>query len=204
MDASRSCQGQRRARPGAIDREPDERRPGRDRLLVVARLPARREADDGVAVVDVVRAREPPPVLAEQHDDDEQQDAERESERDARSRAGSGRRPRAGHGGRRARRAGGQPCRIGGSRPGYPRRRRPRMDSRNEEKKTWMPMMTSAAASTARRSSDSSPKPRWIQVTTMPRDDHDAGEQRDAAEQQPVLEPEARAHAVEPRVLARP
>src|SRR6188472_351154 len=31
-------------------------------------------------------------------------------------------------------------------------------------------------------------------------DDHEAGEQRESAGQQPVLEPEARAHAVEPRV----
>ena len=38
------------------------------------------------------------------------------------------------------------------------------MLSRNDEKKIWIPMMMSAAASTASRSSDSSPKPRLIQV----------------------------------------
>ena len=76
------------------------------------------------------------------------------------------------------------------------------MLSRNDEKKIWMPTMISAAASTASRSSESAPKPRSIQ---MP-DDHrgrsttPASDDR-AAEQQAVLEPEARAHAVEPGVL---
>ena len=76
------------------------------------------------------------------------------------------------------------------------------MLSRKEEKKIWMPTMISVAASTARRSSESSPKPRSIQ---MP-EDHGAATTRPAshdrpAEEQAVLEPEARAHAVEPGVL---
>ena len=48
------------------------------------------------------------------------------------------------------------------------RRRNPRIDSRNEEKKICTPTMTSVAASTAMRSSDSAPNPRsshWITIT---------------------------------------
>src|SRR5207302_6158745 len=45
----------------------------------------------------------------------------------------------------------------------YRRRRSPRMESRNDEKKIWMPTMISVAASTARRSSASRPNPRVIQ-----------------------------------------
>src|SRR3954449_2464545 len=46
-------------------------------------------------------------------------------------------------------------------------RRSPRMLSKNDEKKTWMPMIISDAARTARRSSESSPKPRLAHVMTM-------------------------------------
>ncbi len=46
-------------------------------------------------------------------------------------------------------------------------RRSPRIESRNEEKKIWIPTMISVAASTASRSSASAPKPLSIQSTTM-------------------------------------
>ncbi len=38
-------------------------------------------------------------------------------------------------------------------------RRRPRIESRNDEKKIWIPTMISVAARTAMRSSESTPKP---------------------------------------------
>ena len=75
------------------------------------------------------------------------------------------------------------------------------MESRNEEKKICRPTMTRVAAVTASRSSDSSPKPRSIQVMTIHAASDEAREQDRAAEQQAVLEAVARAHAVEPRVL---
>src|SRR5439155_3671588 len=46
-------------------------------------------------------------------------------------------------------------------------RRRPRMLSRNDEKKIWIPTMTSVAASTARRSSESAARSLWIQIPTI-------------------------------------
>ena len=78
------------------------------------------------------------------------------------------------------------------------------MLSRNEEKKIWMPTIISVAASTARRSSESCPKPRSIHTTDDERGDPEAGEHDRAAEQQPVLEPEAGPHPVEPRGPSRP
>ena len=83
---------------------------------------------------------------------------------------------------------------------GYERRRRPRIESRNDEKKTCRPTMISVAARIARRSSDSSPKPRSIQMPTMTPPTTRPAQRDHAAEQQAVLEPEAGAHAVEPRV----
>ena len=68
-------------------------------------------------------------------------------------------------------------------------------------KKICRPTMTSAAASTARRSSESWPKPRSIQMTTIVDRHREADERVTPAEHEAVLEPEARAHAVEPRVL---
>ena len=64
-----------------------------------------------------------------------------------------------------------------------------------------MPTISSDAATTARRSWASEPKPWAIQVPRMHAAQHEAGEHERAAEQQAVLEPEARAHAVEPGVL---
>ena len=72
---------------------------------------------------------------------------------------------------------------------------------RNEEKKIWMPTMISAAASTARRSSESAPNPRSTQMPTITAATTQPGEHDRAAEQQAVLEPEAGPHAVEPGVL---
>ena len=85
--------------------------------------------------------------------------------------------------------------------PHAQRRRRPRIDSRKDEKKIWMPTINSDAATTARRSSASEPKPCEIQR----HDDHRRPSRcptsaNSAAQQQAVLESKARAHAVEPRV----
>ena len=60
--------------------------------------------------------------------------------------------------------------------------------------------MISAEAATSSRSSDSTPKPRWIQVKTMTAGDQGAGAGDRRAGQQAVLEAEAGAHAVEPRL----
>ena len=82
-------------------------------------------------------------------------------------------------------------------------RRRPRIESRNDVKKIWMPTIDE------RRRQDREPllAERAEAAVDPDRDDdgaeHDAGEQHCAAEQQPVLEAEARAPAIEPRVLAR-
>ncbi len=92
--------------------------------------------------------------------------------------------------------------RLGSARPHG--RRRPRMLSRNDEKKIWMPTIMSVAARIARRSSDSAPKPRLIQMPTMVAATRSPTSDDGSAEQQPVLEAEARPHAVEPGVLARP
>ena len=107
--------------------------------------------------------------------------------------------------------------------PGTPARRRSRLtaarargaqrrggagrgcESRNDEKKIWMPTIISVAASTARRSSrelaeaavDPGARRSTAPITTPASAD-------DARRAQAVLEPEARAHAVEPRVAARP
>ena len=55
--------------------------------------------------------------------------------------------------------------------------------------------------SSARRSSDRAPNPRSIQMPTMIAQSTTPAEDEHAAEREAVLEPEARAHAVEPRVL---
>ena len=49
----------------------------------------------------------------------------------------------------------------------YRRRRSPRIESKNDEKKIWMPTMISVAASTASRSCASAPKPCSIQLITI-------------------------------------
>ena len=74
------------------------------------------------------------------------------------------------------------------------------MLSRNDEKKICTPTISSVAANTAMRSSDSAPRPRPIQMPTIDSADGEARERDAAAQRQPVLEPVARAHAVEPRV----
>ena len=81
------------------------------------------------------------------------------------------------------------------------RRRSPRMLSRNDEKKIWIPTIISEAAITARCSSASEPKPCEIHVDEDHAPDDDADEHEHAAQQQAVLEAKARAHAVEPRVV---
>ena len=74
------------------------------------------------------------------------------------------------------------------------------IDSRNEAKNTCTPMITSVAATSASRSSESAPKPSTIQRTTTTSADDEAGGPDPGTEGEPVLEPEARAQRVEPAV----
>ncbi len=64
-----------------------------------------------------------------------------------------------------------------------------------------MPTISTEAATTARRSSLSEPKPWEIQVAMITPPQHEADQHEQAAQHQPVLEPEAGAHPVEPGVL---
>ena len=64
-----------------------------------------------------------------------------------------------------------------------------------------MPMMISVAARTARLSSRGAPKPWVIQSITIPVPITTPPNDHRAAEHQPVLQPVARAHPVEPAVL---
>ena len=76
--------------------------------------------------------------------------------------------------------------------PHAQRRRRPRIESRNDEKKIWIPTITSEAAITARCSSESEPKPCEIQVARITAAHHQPDEHERAAQQQTVLQAETR------------